>query len=52
MVHSAQDTVRSTRNTVVDTIVENPIPAALAGIGLAWLFMSARSNSRASRLDA
>lgn len=44
MVHSAQDTVRDTGTSVVDTIKANPIPAALVGVGLAWLFMSARSS--------
>ena len=30
---------------IVETIRANPVPAALTGIGLAWLFASARSQS-------
>ncbi len=45
MVHNAQDTVRDTGSSLVETIKANPIPAVLAGVGLAWLFMGARSDS-------
>ncbi len=40
MVQRASDTVEETRATMMDTIRENPIPAALVGIGLGWLFMN------------
>lgn len=30
---------------IVDTIRQNPLPATLAGIGLGWLFVSARKQS-------
>ena len=33
---------------VVDTIRQNPVPAALAGIGLGWLFVSSRRSSGSS----
>ena len=46
MVHSAQETVTETGNSLVDTIKANPVPAALAGVGLAWLFMNMRASSR------
>jgi hypothetical protein len=43
------DTMNDTRDTLVDTIRNNPLPAALTGLGLVWLLMnrskSARSNS-------
>ena len=54
MVESAQDTVRETGHSIVDTIKQNPIPVALATIGVAWLFMSARSrrSSEAQKLKA
>jgi len=45
MIQSAQTTVKDTGRSVVDTIRENPIPAALAGVGLVWLFM-ARDRGR------
>lgn len=32
-------------STIMDTIKENPLPAALAGIGLGWLFVSGRKQS-------
>lgn len=34
---------------VAETIRQNPLPAALTGIGLGWLLMSARKQSSASR---
>lgn len=46
MVSSAENTVKNTTTSVIDTIRDNPIPAALAGIGLAWLFMNGRSSKR------
>lgn len=35
---------------VVDTIRQNPLPAALAGIGLGWLFVSARRSSSSGQV--
>jgi ElaB/YqjD/DUF883 family membrane-anchored ribosome-binding protein len=34
-------------STIVETVRANPVPAALTGIGLGWLFMSARRQSSA-----
>lgn len=45
MMRNAGDTVSEARYTVMDTIRHNPIPAALVGIGLGWLFMNGRSAS-------
>jgi len=45
MVQSAGDTVNDVRYGMVETIRQNPIPAALVGIGLGWLFMNRRSAS-------
>jgi len=42
MMHGAQDRVRDTSRTVKDVVADNPIPAALAGVGLAWLFIEGR----------
>ena len=49
MVNRVSDTVYETRRTVVDTISANPIPSALVGIGLAWLWMNARTGSDGPR---
>jgi ElaB/YqjD/DUF883 family membrane-anchored ribosome-binding protein len=32
-------------STIVETVRANPLPAALTGLGLGWLFMSARRSS-------
>jgi len=50
MVHDAKDTLRTTGRTVFGTIKANPIPAALIGAGLAWMFIGARQQ-RSRRLD-
>jgi ElaB/YqjD/DUF883 family membrane-anchored ribosome-binding protein len=44
---------REARSGIVDTVRANPLPAALTGIGLGWLFMNARkqSSSRPSYRD-
>ena len=48
MVQDARDTVTEAGTSIVDTIKANPIPAALIGVGLGWLLMSARSNRSSS----
>lgn len=45
------DTMNDTRDTLIDTIRANPMPAAMAGIGLAWLLMN-RSNAHRDRSGA
>jgi vacuolar-type H+-ATPase subunit H len=42
----AGDIMNDTRDTLVDTLRQNPIPAALAGIGIAWLLMNRSATSR------
>jgi ElaB/YqjD/DUF883 family membrane-anchored ribosome-binding protein len=42
---AAVDTARGTGMTLLESMKENPIPAALTGIGIAWLLMSARRPS-------
>jgi hypothetical protein len=44
MVDDAQQTVTETSNTLMAVIRENPIPAALVGIGIGWLFVNARAR--------
>jgi len=45
MVGQVKETSRSASSTIVETIKANPIPSALVGIGLAWLFMNKSSSA-------
>jgi uncharacterized protein DUF3618 len=45
MVERVGDTMYGTRRTIVDTVRANPIPSALVGVGLVWLWMNRRSTS-------
>lgn len=42
------DTMNDARDTLLDTLYNNPLPAALTGVGLAWLLMN-RSKSASNR---
>jgi ElaB/YqjD/DUF883 family membrane-anchored ribosome-binding protein len=44
MIDNAGNRIKETRHGIMDTIRENPIPAALVGIGLGWMFMNGRSQ--------
>ena len=46
MIADARDTAVDARDGFIDRIRENPVPAAIAGLGLAWLFMSDSGRSR------
>jgi len=43
MIRSANDTTNAARVGLVETIKANPFPAALAGLGLSWLFINSRN---------
>jgi len=43
MVRNVGDTLDDARYGLMETIRQNPIPAALVGVGLGWLFMNKRS---------
>lgn len=45
IVEDAGQTAQQTGNTVVQTIKQNPVPAALAAIGIGWLGMRMREQS-------
>jgi ElaB/YqjD/DUF883 family membrane-anchored ribosome-binding protein len=45
MASNVTNTARETGSTLMDTIRENPLPAALVGIGVGWLFLSARRQA-------
>lgn len=42
MAHQAQESVRGASRSVVETMKANPVPTALVGLGLAWMFVNAR----------
>lgn len=42
MAHRAMGRVSETRNGMMDTLRDNPLPAALVGIGLGWLLWNGR----------
>jgi hypothetical protein len=45
MARHTADKMHDTRTSLMETVRENPVPASLVGIGLAWLFMNqARSK--------
>lgn len=46
MVHEAEETITRTSYSLYDSIRNNPVPAAMAGIGLAWFFLSRRRDER------
>lgn len=50
MVRNVGDTLDEARYGLMETIRQNPIPAAIVGIGLGWLFMNRRSGT-ARRYD-
>jgi len=44
MVHDARETVNDAGTSFVHVVKANPIPAAMIGIGLGWLLVSARQR--------
>jgi len=44
-MNSAGDTAREAGSTMMETIQKNPIPSALIGVGLGWLWMSMRKQA-------
>ncbi len=50
-VGSAAETARGAGITMWDTIRQNPIPAAMAGIGIVWLWQSRSGNENQRRRD-
>jgi ElaB/YqjD/DUF883 family membrane-anchored ribosome-binding protein len=51
IVDDAGQTATQTGNNLVSTIRQNPVPAALAGIGIGWLAMRMRASSGSSRMS-
>lgn len=51
MVHNTQESVQKASHSLISSIKANPIPAALVGVGLVWMFRSSHSE-RQSRSTA
>jgi hypothetical protein len=52
MMQGARDRVRVTSRSVKDVVSDNPIPAALAGVGLAWLLLEGRRRRESRGREA
>lgn len=48
MVDNMRDTTRGASASIMEVIKTNPIPSALVGIGLAWLYMNKSNGSNGS----
>ncbi len=46
MVSNITDTAQETGSGIMHTIQKNPIPAALVGLGLGWLFLKGQNQSK------
>jgi hypothetical protein len=46
------DSMNDARDTLLDTVYKNPLPATLAGVGLAWLLMNRSKSASARRSDS
>lgn len=51
MAQQAADRVNETKRGIMDTIGENPIPAAMVGLGLGWMMWNSRSDSTGSNVS-
>lgn len=45
MVSDVTDTAKGTSSSIVELIKDNPVPAALAGLGIGWLFRKGKSGT-------
>ena len=52
MVHDARESVSEAGTSILDTIKQNPILAALIGVGIGWLIFGSRSSASARRASA
>jgi ElaB/YqjD/DUF883 family membrane-anchored ribosome-binding protein len=51
VVQDATDSAKGTGRSMLETIRQNPLPAALAGIGLGWLYMNSKNTSSVRTID-
>jgi uncharacterized protein YjbJ (UPF0337 family) len=46
MARNAKDSVNATRTGITDTIRDNPVPAAMVAVGLAWMMFNGKKDNR------
>jgi len=51
MAHTATETAGGWRHTLVETVKANPLPAAVVGLGLGWMFLNRASEAKNQRYD-
>jgi hypothetical protein len=51
MAHTASETAGGWRQTLVETVKANPLPAAVVGLGLGWMFLNRPDHGRTVRYD-
>jgi ElaB/YqjD/DUF883 family membrane-anchored ribosome-binding protein len=51
VAHQVKDTARDAGTGVAEAVRRNPVPAAMIGVGVAWLVASGRDESRRRRYD-
>jgi hypothetical protein len=49
MAHTATETAGGWRQTLVETVKANPLPAAVVGLGLGWMFLNRPSHANNRR---
>lgn len=51
MVQEAEETITRTSYSLYDSMRRNPVPVAMAGIGIAWFFMCHRRERRSHEVE-
>src|SRR5690606_29272661 len=46
VAHNASETARDAGDSLMETIRDNPVPAAMVGIGLGWLVYASQQRNR------
>jgi len=52
MAHTASETAGGWRQTLVETVKANPLPAAVVGLGLGWMFLNRSSEPKSQGAGA
>jgi hypothetical protein len=52
MAHTAGETAGGWRQTLVETVKANPLPAAVVGLGLGWMFLNRPDHAWRHRYDS